>query len=378
MSGVRGVLLGVAIWLAFAPLGTAAEQTPRGRLFFLGVAVDEHPPTGKSIDHYNYAPDNFLRLFHAHSKSLFTEIHASKLLGHEATHGKVLAVLKKLHGQVRADDLLFLYWGTHGSTDRSGWSASIAGGEFAGEELKRELKQFPCPVVIAVSTCGSGGFAESIAAAQPPPGYVPDNVTALCACHTYQSTNNELDVSLLEALTGFGDLDGDGEVTLGEALEYVPHRYRDWSRPAGRSDPRLLPVLGQSSHSPLDRPLAKVTAERCLVAHNGRWYGADILARLPDGRLEVRYLGFDTTCTDGSFSMPNQVVPAEQVLLPGKGTPLEVEWHGSWYPARLLEKTEHGARIHYVGYPATDDETVTRDRIRVVYAGVAGKVARGP
>lgn len=49
------------------------------------------------------------------------------------------------------------------------------------------------------------------------------------------------------------------------------------------------------------------------------------------------------------------------------GDRLEVEWHGSWYPATVLA-VEPGGRylIHYVGYGKEWDEVVGPDRMRQV------------
>ena len=45
--------------------------------------------------------------------------------------------------------------------------------------------------------------------------------------------------------------------------------------------------------------------------------------------------------------------------------PLEVEWDGSWYPAKVVKRTEQGRlRVHYIGYPESDDETVPAKRVR--------------
>jgi hypothetical protein len=47
-----------------------------------------------------------------------------------------------------------------------------------------------------------------------------------------------------------------------------------------------------------------------------------------------------------------------------EGTPVEVEWHGRWWPAVLLEQRGDRWLIHYVGYGDDWDEVVTPDRIR--------------
>lgn len=48
-----------------------------------------------------------------------------------------------------------------------------------------------------------------------------------------------------------------------------------------------------------------------------------------------------------------------------QGTPVEVEWHGRWWPAILLERrgNDHWL-VHYEGYGENWDEVVGPDRIR--------------
>jgi hypothetical protein len=46
------------------------------------------------------------------------------------------------------------------------------------------------------------------------------------------------------------------------------------------------------------------------------------------------------------------------------GDRVEVEWHGSWFPAVLLEPRGAEWLIHYEGYSDEDDEVVAPNRIR--------------
>lgn len=47
------------------------------------------------------------------------------------------------------------------------------------------------------------------------------------------------------------------------------------------------------------------------------------------------------------------------------GTPVWVEWNGSWYAAVVLEgRPDGGTRVHYEGYSDAFDETVPPDRVR--------------
>jgi hypothetical protein len=334
-------------------------------LFFLGVACDGYPPKGKTTGHYNYAPDNFSNLLQAHSKDLFQEIRVSNLKGTAVSQEAVLGKLRSLQKAMRPEDLLFVYWGTHGGTDENGWSAYLAEEKTVrGRAIKRELAQFPCPVIAVISTCGSGGFARATPKDLP----LPKNVTAFCACRRGQGTDNQLDMALLEALAGFADFDGNGDVTLREALKYVPRRYRDWYTEETPDAEKQMPVLSRNHVEDFDRPLSRIDRSAAVVAYEGRWYGATILERNP-GAAKVRFLGWDPTGPGGTYSFPDCVVPEETFEVRGGRPVAEVEWKGTWYPARILGKSAAGTEIHYIGYPDTDNETVPPERIRMPFVG---------
>jgi hypothetical protein len=103
------------------------------------------------------------------------------------------------------------------------------------------------------------------------------------------------------------------------------------------------------------------------VAKDGVWYGATILDRTDRG-VKVRYLGYDSTTRNAGFSFPDEVVTEEYVDLPGGDPPIEVEEGGVWYPARILSREGMQLRIHYLGYPESDDATVPRSRVRFVFS----------
>jgi hypothetical protein len=349
--------------LLLAPWCGAQEV---GRLLFFGVAYDEAPPEGQTEDHYNYAPDNFSALFRAQSKDLFREIRETTLKGKQATKPAVLRTLRSLRGEARPGDLVFFYWGTHGATGSGDWGANLPGdGAISGKELKAELGRLPCPAVVAISTCGSGGFIR-------PDGQtvdLPPNVTAFAACRPRQTTNNELDITLLEALAGFGDADGSGDVSLREVREYVPKRYRMLS-----PDDTLetLPVLGQGEGGVFRGALTRVTGRHAAAVHDGAWYGATILDQ-SEKSVKVRYLGWDPVSPRAAFFLPDELVPLQRIDFAGGEPPVEVRWNGTWYPAVILGRApKNRYRVHYIGYPQSDDETVPEARIRFPFGGLPG------
>ncbi len=363
------LVLASAVSAADAP--DKAEPKPRGRLLFFGVAYDEAPPKGFTVDHYNYAPDNFANLLAAQSKDLFTEVKIATVKGNAATRDAIMAKLRALRQSARKEDVVLLYWGTHGGTDAQGWSANLPrNGNIRGSDIKDELGKMPCLAMVLISTCGSGGFVRPTAAAID----LPANMAAFAACRRQQSTNNELDVSFLEALAGFGDADGNGVVTLQEAIDYVPRRYRELVRGAGEDQ---IPVLGHADAVPLDRPLTKVNGSHAAVLFDGAWYGATVLSST-EGKSKVRFLGWDPTTKTGGFAFPDATVTANQMHRPTADSPaIEVKWNGEWYPAVIREKKREKFHIHYMGYPDSDDETVGPDRVRYVFGKGAGESAGG-
>lgn len=360
VTPMRAILL---IVCSLLPNWVSAAEPPRGRLLFLGIAYDEDPGRGLTVNDFDYAPDNFARLFREQSASLFSKVQVDTLKGAAATRAAVFKRLHALTTNATSEDLVFLYWGTHGGTIKQEWEANLPGnGKIQGSEIKAELQRLKCPAIVVISTCGSGGFIR------PTPRKIelPDNVAAFCACRRRQSTNNELDVTLLEALAGFGDLNQDGQVTLQEAIHYVPRRHRKLIQDA--EGPETEPVLGHAPGFSLDRPLAKASDQRVAAAHDGVWYGAQVLER-KTGKSKVRYLGWDSTSRRGPFAFPDREMQDEALDLPGGFPPVEVKWNDSWYPATIVERRGDQFQIHYVGYPDSDNEAVPLNRIRYPFVG---------
>lgn len=357
------LILSVVLLGSAAISGRPASAADRGRLLFLGVAYDEAPPKGFDSGSFNWAPDNVSRILQNQSDTLFRRIDVENLKGEQATHEAIMRALRQVKRHAKADDLFFLYWGTHGGAGPDGWSANLPGGRaMYGSELKQELGEFPCPVVCLISTCGSGGFAG----ARADQVEVPPNVTAFCACRRKQSTSNEMDRAFCEAVAGFADADGNGEVTISETLQYVPRRYRQMFRGGEPTDEDLLPVLAASETTPRERALTKVGDSLVAVAHDGVWYGGRALERTSEG-TKVRFFGFDMTTANGAYSMPDRVVSDDVIDLPGGDPTIEVEWNGEWYPARVLERMRNRWKVHYIGYPDSDDEVVPRSRVRYTF-----------
>lgn len=368
---MRTLFSGLVLILAHLPAVAAETPAPhRGKLLVLTVAIDQdaEAQSDETIDLFNFSARDMERVFRDRSAALFSGMQSTVVLGKQVTHARVLKELETLRRAARSEDLVVLYWGSHGGTwKKSGWAAGTADGQWiSGKELKQHLGKVSCQVLLIVDTCGSAGVAhvhkQDVA---PPP-----NVTVVCACRERQSTSTALTVSLLEALYGKADFDRDGFVQTRELLQYIQHRYREWY-PGSDKDPKVLrPVIVEALQAPLDLSLTQASDKVvCVYATDANeesfWLGA-LLVKQEAGRFHVRYFGYDND-RPGSWSIKDRVVERDRICLPTDPPPVKVQWKGAWYNARVLNRKGDEFRIHYMGYGPEWDETVPRDRVRHLF-----------
>lgn len=370
---MRALFASISLAALQIPAFVAAEESPDvhpGRLLVLAVALDQdaEAPTDATIDLFNFAARDMERVFRDRSSKLFSEVHSTIVLGKQVTHARILKELDTLRRTARDDDLVVLYWGSHGETwKKTGWAAGTADGQWlSGKELKEHLGKVASQVVLIVDTCGSAGVAHSHARDVPP----PSNVTVVCACRERQSTTTALTVSLLEALYGKGDFNRDGYVQTSELLQYIQRRYREWY-PGSDQDPKVLrPVIVEAEDVPLDLKLTQASNHVvCVYATDSNdesfWLGGLLVKQEPD-RFHIRYFGYDND-RPGAWSIKYRVVGRDRICFPADPPPVKVKWKGEWYNARVLSQQGDKFRIHYMGYGPEWDETVTRDRVRYLF-----------
>jgi hypothetical protein len=337
----------------------AADQVytieTNGNLFRVVVK----PP--ESIRSFDWCPEAIETVFRDHGKAYYRNLNARLVLGKKATHAGVLDGQAWLRENTTPKDLVVLYLTCHGFVDpNEGWGVSTPDGQTLwGREMKAELGKLPCPALVLLETCYSGGFAR--AHKDDPP--VPPNVTALCACSETQLANNELDIAAAEALYGRADYNGDGVVDLDELIRYVRERYKDWRRGTKEEDGGLVPAIVMSAALPGSTPLTNVDADLAAVVFQGVLWSA-LVAKQDGDNYQVSPLGWNPT--PGPYFLTNEVT-RDCICLPANGPPLMVEQNGTWYPARLLGRQGPDYRVHYLGY--NEDEVVTKERIKYPFVG---------
>lgn len=152
------------------------------------------------------------------------------------------------------------------------------------------------------------------------------------------------------------------------------------------------PASAQNASSPPPPPNF-AAGDLVDVEFTGGWYPATVLSVIA-GRWEIAYDGYgadwhqlvgpdrirarstppaatNATTPPASATTPPASVPPPpgraiaHLRRVGSGTHVLVEWHGTWYRARILRVLDDtDARIHYVGYDQSSDEDVPLDRVR--------------
>jgi hypothetical protein len=162
-------------------------------------------------------------------------------------------------------------------------------------------------------------------------------------------------------------------------------------RVSSTQDPGGMPVQ-------FNTPL--VPGQAIQVHWGASWYQSRVVAPMPDGTVRIHYLGWpdsaDENVTRDRVRIGGVIVPAAPITLPTitvggangetslsstqdpggmpaqpdttllPGQPIQVRWNSSWFESRVVAPMPDGTvRIHYLGWAATSDENVTRDRIRI-------------
>lgn len=343
----------------------AADGTTRagGDAYVLSIAIDQFPDRqGKeTLDSYDWCAEEMTAVFREAGRPLFHRVATRMLLCREVTRANALAGLAWLHHGATPRDLVVLSVDAHGFTDpKDGWGIATADKQTLwGREIKASLGRLPCPALVVIETCTSGGFAARHR--QDP--LVPPNVTAVCACRAQQHTDNHLSIAISEALWGQADFNNDGVVDLDEVLRYVRLRHRELVPVEKRGAGGEAPVLVRSRTAPAGLALTTAWPRLAAVAFRGQWHLARLLGE-DAGTYRVHLLGWSSR--PGPYFLTDRVDRAH-VCLPGNPPPVEVEAGGKTRLARLLSAEGPEWTVQYLGGKGAREEVVPRDRVKRLF-----------
>jgi hypothetical protein len=133
----------------------------------------------------------------------------------------------------------------------------------------------------------------------------------------------------------------------------------------------VLIVLGTTAAQATPKPKQSAPAQATEsvrraaveVLWGGSWWPAEVLERR--GKLtKIHYTGWGSEWDE--WVQPARLRPAAARKLSDAaiGQKLEVEWHGSWWPAEVIEKRSGFFKIHYTGWGSEWDEWIEPSRMR--------------
>jgi hypothetical protein len=127
----------------------------------------------------------------------------------------------------------------------------------------------------------------------------------------------------------------------------------------------LISLLFSFGAAPEPQPQAAIADIE--VEWHGSWYAAQVLDQRGAHTL-IHYVGYDAWWNEWvRADRLRQLGGTPAAIAVGQwrvGDPIEVEWGGTWWPSVVLEVNGASTKIRYDGYDASWDEWVEPDRIR--------------
>ena len=107
---------------------------------------------------------------------------------------------------------------------------------------------------------------------------------------------------------------------------------------------------------------AHVAGDPLFVEWGGSWWKATVIVPLPDGRVVIHYDGWSQDYDE--IATPKRIRTAlPTAATPSVGDSVFVEWKGSFWPAKVLNVSTAGVRVHYDGFGPEWDEDVPVTRL---------------
>ncbi|MCI0701755.1 MAG: caspase family protein, partial [Planctomycetia bacterium] len=241
------------VGVAFVP-----GEIPKPNLYVLAIGVSDYP--GDMKLHYCATDAELLaKTFKEKSAPVFNTIEVKVLTDKAATKQGILDELDWLKSKMTPQDVGIVSFSGHGARDPFGafylvpygWNDNdIEGTGLRGEVFKERLENMPGRLVAILDACHSGTVAEKNRPIAQADNLVRDltaedaGVIVMCASlgREYSFENNATKAgfftfSLVEGMSGHGDVDEDGTVYINELDMYASVRVRQLS--GGKQNPTL-------------------------------------------------------------------------------------------------------------------------------------------
>lgn len=352
--------------LLLAPVGAEGLfDPPRTRALVIGVLSFQHSDVYDSFGTKDRHDAELARLLRDKG------VEVTYLEDQAATLKAIQQELPRLAAASGPQDQLIVYYAGHGGKNEAGDDVLLANydageseeGTLSVQWILSTLRQgfHGKRVVLLLDCCSSGGLADQL---QARPGKLQGLALTSSSANEISTGTWTFTQDLLEGLRGNPTLDGnhDGVIQLSELGHFVRQdmaayhgQLASYVRVGGFPDLDLGPV---------SRAAAPGEGQRVEARDEGKWWPARVVKREP-GRVRVRWLalGYDTAASD-QWKTLAEVRPLPTAPVYPKGTRVQVEWKGEWWPAEVMRAQDGLHHIHYTGYGAEWDEWVPPQRIK--------------
>jgi hypothetical protein len=253
------VIADSAVSKGMSKVGVAVRpgEPPKPNLYVLAVGVSDYP--GKLKLNYCATDAELLaKAFKEQSKAVFNTIEVKVLTDKAATKAGILTGLDWMKSKMTAQDVGIVSFSGHGTRDEFGQfylcPIDMNGNDvdmssfLSGKLFKDRLDEMPGRLVAILDACHSGTVAEK---GPPPADTLVRDLTAsdsgvivMCASAGREyATESKLTkagfftLGLVEGMSGYGDVDGDGVVYIHELDLYATARVQQLS--GGKQNPTL-------------------------------------------------------------------------------------------------------------------------------------------
>ncbi len=396
-----GVLRSVSVALLII-FGSVFGQTvfARGRdwqpqrtwVFAVGILQFQHKDLFDSFPQKNRRDAQLIEFFRQQG---VPESQIFFLKDSQATTRRVETSFPAFISKAGPNDLLFFYYTGHGyksDDEKTTYFATYDDSEdtvgWATDEIVRDIEKYfkGSRALLTADTCFSGSLAQTTRQLGQRVSYA----TLASATSNHTSTENwTFTEMLLAGLRGksYADINGDGEVTLSELAEDIKQdmAFAEDQKAVFLTTGNFQPEMELAT---AERKVDPLISSRLEVRSEGDWYKARVI----DARgstYRVHYFGYedsdDEWVTRRDFREP-KVVASNQAKRDENanwklsdyrssgdrrtsneyrvGANVEVNWHGKWYSAKILDAKEGRHLVHYAGYDDSGDEWVPDNRIR--------------
>ncbi len=300
----------------------------------------------------------------------------------QATKNAIELQFRRMLALTQPDETLMVYYAGHGGRIESGEGfflpydirpGDLPGTGWSMRSVVQRLAQRPFQgkAIVAADCCYSGTLvkeATDLTSGQPI-AVIASSLASVVSTSTWSFTE-----CLIAGLEGrqVVDTDHNGRVTVQDLgrfsiaqMAFAEEQLASWTVCNGFDPNTMLASAPRETQSRI--------GERVEVLWSGTWYRAQIEGER-GSTVRIHYIGYGRNWDEWApLDRVRALAPSRQYTA---GTAVEVEWHGVWYPARILNRTESVHLVHYDGYAESWDEWVGSTRVRVPQlpqgAGVGG------